>query len=261
MTMPIAVATNLAEILERGKVWRGADAGFAPPGTPSGFAELDAELPGGGWPSGCLTEILPQHEGIGEVRLLGPALARLAAVGRWLAWIAPPHLPYAPALTAAGIDLARLFIVRTGKRADTLWAMEQALRSNACGAVLAWPGHIRYTELRRLQIAAEGSQAFAALFRPPAAAHESSPAALRLKLETLAGGIAVRILKRRGAVLTRPVQVRLAPVVHVVRAAHATPLNGEERRHAINPNAGTSGNAALPHGHEAHVVDVAHATS
>jgi hypothetical protein len=95
------------------------------------------------------------------LRLLGPALARLAAQGRWLAWIAPPHLPYAPALAAAGIALERLFIVRTQKRQDTLWAMEQALRSNACGAVLAWPERIRYPELRRLQIAAGGSRALA----------------------------------------------------------------------------------------------------
>ena len=221
MTTPLLAApTDLAAILGRGAVWRGMDVAQATAATPSGFAELDAELPGRGWPAGCLTEIMPQHEGIGELRLLGPALARLAAQGRWLAWIAPPHLPYAPALAAAGIDLARLFIVRTQKRQDTLWAMEQALRSNACGAVLAWPERIRYPELRRLQIAAEGSQALALLFRPPAAANESSPAALRLKLETAQGGIAVRILKRRGAVLARPVHVKLEPVVHVARTAY-----------------------------------------
>jgi protein ImuA len=57
------------------------------------------------------------------------------------------------------------------------------------------------------------------MFRPPSAANESSPAALRLKLETAAGGIAVRILKRRGAVLSKPVQVKLAPVVPLPRPA------------------------------------------
>jgi hypothetical protein len=216
----LASEKSLAKILQYGKVWRGAGVSqAAQPGVASGFAELDAELPGGGWPSGCLTEILPQHEGIGELRLLGPALARLAAAGRWLAWIAPPHLPYAPALAAAGIALERLFIVRTKKREDALWAIEQALRSNACGAVLAWPERIRYPELRRLQIAAGGSRALAMLFRPPSAADESSPAALRLKLETAAGGIAVRLLKRRGAVLGKPVQVKLAPVVPLSRPA------------------------------------------
>lgn len=220
MTQPLSAPVDLSAILERGNVWRGTGLSQAPqPGVPSGFSELDAELPGGGWPSGCLTEVLPQHEGIGELRLLGPALARLAAEGRWLAWIAPPHLPYAPALAAAGIALERLFIVRTHKRTDTLWAMEQAVRSNACGAVLAWPEHVRYPELRRLQIAAGGSRALALLFRPPSAAGESSPAALRLKLETAAGGIAVRILKRRGAVLAKPVQVKLAPVVQEGRGA------------------------------------------
>ena len=73
--------------------------------------ELDAELPGGGWPATALIEILPQHEGIGELRILGHTLARLSNEGRSLAWIAPPHLPYAPALQAAGIDLARLLFL------------------------------------------------------------------------------------------------------------------------------------------------------
>jgi hypothetical protein len=77
----------------------------------SGFAALDAELPGGGWPLGALCELLPRHVGIGELRLLGPALASLSAAGRSLAWIAPPHRPYAPALAAAGIDLARVLVV------------------------------------------------------------------------------------------------------------------------------------------------------
>ena len=47
--------------------------------TPSGHAALDAELPGGGWPHGELTELLLPQPGIGELRLLAPALA---AVGR-----------------------------------------------------------------------------------------------------------------------------------------------------------------------------------
>ena len=109
------------------------------------------------WPTAALTEILPQHEGIGELRILGHALAKLAAEGRWLAWIAPPYLPYAPALQAAGIDLSRLLVIRTRSPRETLWAFEQTLRSQTCGAVLAWPEKIAYAELRRLQLAAEGS--------------------------------------------------------------------------------------------------------
>src|SRR5450432_456540 len=132
---------SLAAELERHPgIWRGSDiARTGCPGIATGFAALDAELPGGGWPTAALTEILPQHEGIGELGVLGHALAGLAAQGRWLAWIAPPYLPYAPALQAAGIDLSRLLVIRTRSPRETLWAYEQALRSQTCGAVLAWP--------------------------------------------------------------------------------------------------------------------------
>ncbi len=43
--------------------------------SPSGYAALDAQLPGGGWPHGELTELLLPRCGIGELRLLAPALA------------------------------------------------------------------------------------------------------------------------------------------------------------------------------------------
>ena len=151
-------------------LWRGSElARVAVPSLPTGFPALDAELPGAGWPTGTLTEILPAHEGIGELRLLGPALARLSAAGRRLVWIAPPHRPYAPAIAAASIDLANLVIVRTRTPRETLWATEQALASRACGAVLTWTAAVTYPELRRVQLAAEASRALAVLFRPQTA--------------------------------------------------------------------------------------------
>jgi len=208
------VVISLQSVLAHPAIWRGNQLGqVASPSLPTGFMELDAELPGGGWPTAALTEILPQHDGIGELRILGHALANLSARGRWLAWIAPPYLPYAPALQAAGIELSRLFIVKTRSPRETLWATEQALRSNTCGAVLAWPDKITYPELRRLQLAAEGNPALAVLFRPPRAARETSPAALRLSLQTHAGDLVVRILKRRGAVFGNPILLRPPQVV------------------------------------------------
>ncbi len=188
------------------RIWRGAElARSACPGIASGFAALDAELPGGGWPRAALTEILPQYEGIGELRILGPALAELAAQGKFIAWIAPPYLPYAPALAAAGIALERVVIVKTARDGDSLWAAEQALRSAACGGVLAWPREIHFAQLRRLQLAAEGGRCLAVLFRPTQAAREPTPAVLRIALATSAGGLTLSILKRRGAPLSRPI--------------------------------------------------------
>jgi len=205
-----SASLSFSALLARPDIRRGGElAQVASASVPTGFPRLDAELPGGGWPTGALTELLPSHEGIGELRILGPALAALARAGKRLAWIAPPYLPYAPALAAAGIDLAQVLIVRTSSARDALWAAEQALRSAACGAVLVWPAAVKYAELRRLQLAAERGRAMTVFFRSPSIAAEASPAALRLALHTAAGGLAVQILKRRGAVCERPVLVKL----------------------------------------------------
>ena len=216
-----AKASSLSPaLLDHPGLWRGTDMArtrFA--GISSGSKALDAELPGGGWPVGALTEILPAHEGIGELRLLGPALATISGQRHKLVWVAPPYVPYAPALAAAGIDMGCLLIVRANSGRDTLWATEQALASNACGAVLAWlpttraSQAARYPELRRLQLAAERGQALAFLFRSPEYERESSPAALRIAMGTADGGVAVRIFKRRGGVLNRTVLLPASPLL------------------------------------------------
>lgn len=205
--------STLATLLAHPAIWRGAQLGrVTTPSLPTGFPRLDAELPGGGWPTAALTEILPQHDGIGELRILGHALAGLSARGRWLAWIAPPYLPYAPALQAMGINLDRVLFIKTRSPRETLWAIEQTLRSHVCGAMLAWPGRITYTELRRLQLVAEGNAGLAVLFRPPQSERDTTPAALRLGLHTDSGDLAVRVLKRRGSVLGSPILLRPAQV-------------------------------------------------
>ena len=227
----------LDALLARPDIRRGGAVGAAAhAGVSTGFAVLDAVLPGRGWPAGCLTELLPSHAGIGELRLLGGALAALARSGAGLAWVAPPYLPYAPALAAAGIDLARVLVVKTRTPQETLWAAEQAMASRACGAVLAWPGTLRYPDLRRLQLAAENGRACAFLFRPVEAANDSSPAALRLRLDACAGGLAVHVLKRRGPALARP----------VILDAFAAPRRESPDALDRNPPAAPAGRTAHP---------------
>jgi hypothetical protein len=188
---------SLARILERSDIWRGGTEAIShAPHAATGQPELDVRL-GGGWPLGSLTELLLDQTGIGELRLLLPALAALPA-GRWQAWVDPPHVPYAPALAAAGLDLGRLLWVRTGRSGDGLWALEQALRSGACGAVLGWPARADTRALRRLQLAAEATGALAFLYRPRHEARQPSPAALRLELTPARDGLTVQVLKRRG---------------------------------------------------------------
>jgi hypothetical protein len=188
----------LDSLLHRHRIWRGAGPLSPLPAIPSGYPALDAELPGGGWPAGGLTEILAGRRGIGELELLLPSLAALTWAGRRVAWLAPPHLPYAPALAAAGVDLAHLVVISAPGRRDSLWAAEQVLRAGSCHALLAWLERASYDELRRLAIAAEAGGTWLALFRPPQSARESSPASLRLLLDPDGDALGVRILKRRG---------------------------------------------------------------
>ncbi len=173
----------LSEVLQHPAIWRGNSVGqVALPSVPTGFPRLDAELPGCGWPRGALTEIAFEREGIGELSLLLPALAALSRGDLWVALIAPPHLPYAPALARAGVDLARVLVVRAAGTEQTLWAAEQALRSGSCAAVLAWPGAVNERGLRKLQLAAEAGKAWGVYFLTASAAPSVSPAVLRLRL-------------------------------------------------------------------------------
>jgi len=194
----------LEDILQGHRVWLGGVPQPAVPAIATGYPVLDSALPGGGWPRGVLTEILGGVQGIGELQLVLPALAALTWSGKRVVWLAPPHLPYAPALAAAGVDLAQLVVVRAPGRRDALWAAEQVLRAGCCHALLGWFRHAGYDELRRLAVAAEASPAWVALYRPREAAAESSPAALRLLLEPDRDALAVRILKRRGAPAAAP---------------------------------------------------------
>ena len=61
-------------------------------GEPSGHASLDAELPQGGWPRRALTELLVPADGVGELSLLLPTLARLTAAGGNVVLVAPPFV-------------------------------------------------------------------------------------------------------------------------------------------------------------------------
>ena len=200
----------LTQLLSHTAIWRGGDCAPEPASVATGFAELDAVLPGGGWPRGALTELLLEREGIGELRLTLPALARLQREGRSIVWVAPPHRPYAPALAAAGLDLARLIVVRSACGRDALWAYEQALRAPECGAAFGWMSTSEERLLRRLQVAAREGRTWGVLWRRPGQRGSATAAPLRLSLAPREGRLAVRVLKRRGAELPRPVLLDLA---------------------------------------------------
>jgi cell division inhibitor SulA len=158
----------------------GRSAKISAEGEPTGHAALDALLPQGGWPRRALTELLLPADGVGELELVFPTLARMTQVGQPVVVIAPPYIPYAPAWHAAGVDLSQLQIVEASPR-DALWAFEQCLRSGACAAVLGWPAQADAQSLRRLQVAADSGDCLGFAFRDRKHVANASPAALRLE--------------------------------------------------------------------------------
>src|SRR5690554_6010042 len=194
----MAAVTSLDHLLAARTLWHaGRSARQAADGEPTGHAALDALLPQGGWPRRALTELLLPADGVGELALLMPTLARCTRAGERVAVIAPPYVPYAPAWQAAGVDLAQLRIIDASPR-DALWAFEQCLRSGACAAVLGWPQQADARALRRLQVAADSGQCLGFALRDRRHLANPSPAALRLEAVREARGMAWQVRKCRG---------------------------------------------------------------
>ncbi|MEY3294197.1 MAG: hypothetical protein RLZZ451_245 [Pseudomonadota bacterium] len=222
----------------------------------SGHRALDAQLPGGGWPLGTLTELLLPHEGLGELRLLAPALAavqRRSTASRGLMWFDPPAEPSAWVLAALGLDLRQLVVVRArpalpgrpaGRRrparaqlpaADVLWALEQALKSGEVGAAVAWlPARLPADALRRLQLAAQAHEGPVFLLRPASEARQPSAAPLRV---LLAGAgpdrLRLQLLKRRGPPCAEPVELWLPPVLPELPFAELMPPGPSVRAEVV----------------------------
>jgi protein ImuA len=210
-----ALAASLPHAL-----WRGDSLGsHAVSSMPTGFPRLNSELPGDGWPPSVLTELLWTQQGGGEFRLLAPVLKELSRAGKTIILLAPPHLVFAPALAQLGIDIRQVLIVQSEKPADRLWAVEQVLKSAHFGALLCWLPQARPEHLRRLQLAANGSEGLTFVFRPASAQMESSPAPLRLLCQAgPSGQIVVEVIKRRGPAASAPL-ILSTPLPTVIERA------------------------------------------
>lgn len=185
------------------RLWRGRQHPHGQRTAPTGNRRLDAFLPGGGWPLGSLTELLTPSPGCGEFSLVTPSLRKLTTEQHWVALVAPPLLPYPPALVRAGVALSHLLVVQPEQADDAAWAAEQLLRSGGFRAVLAWLPDTTTTQLRRLQLAAEaGGDVWGLVYRPESAAGSASPAALRLHYQASdaarAHGPRLQVIKCRG---------------------------------------------------------------
>jgi len=179
-------------------LWRGSDRYIDEEAIPTGFSSLDNALPTRGWCIGGVTEILASQQGIGEISMLLPALSRVTQDDQWAAFINPPHLPYAPALSNAGIRLDRLLIIDSKDDANTLWATEQVLRAGLFASVAAWVERSSAQKQRRLQIAAETGNTWATVYRPLRDAKEHSPVSARLQANIVNSQLSLSLFKVRG---------------------------------------------------------------
>jgi protein ImuA len=239
---------------------------------PSQFAALDAQLPGGGWPSSVLTELLLPHAGVGELRLLAPLLAALQAQQRSVMWFDPPAAPCPWALAALGLDVQQLVLVQSRAAlqdrargrvfksfntttqparkllpaADVLWALEQALKSGHLGAVLAWlPARLPADALRRLQMAAQAHDGPAFLLRDASMRSQPSAAPLRLLLGSAGPDVLrVTVLKRRGPPLAQGLTLALPPVLSAPALARA--LRGRDVPQPVTASASAAASGTSP---------------
>lgn len=223
---------TLEALLKHPALWKGRQQNNERDTLATGFAALDAALPSQGWPIGALTEIMvastDSGTGIGELSLLSPALAALTSSQQWIALVAPPYVPYAPALVNAGISLEHTLIVEAESK-NAFWAVEQMLRSGVFSAVVLWTsanGDER--QQRRLQLAAEQGRSWAVCYRPDRTARTSSPAGLRMVLQHVDpqnhgshnNGLQVDIIKNRGGRLRC---LHLGDACHTLRPALESP--------------------------------------
>lgn len=193
-------------------VWRGRELAHARERVlPTGHAALDAQLPGGGWPLGCVIEVLQPQSQLHVWQLLAPAVAQcMREEPGPVVLVNPPYQPFGPALQAQGLRPRQLLCVHADKPAQMLWAAEQALRCADVGAVLAWLPRAKAEELRRLQLCAQQNERLLVAFRGVEARAQSSPARLRLLVQGTEQ-MEVSILKRRGPPLLQPLLLPAHP--------------------------------------------------
>ncbi|MEO6531947.1 MAG: translesion DNA synthesis-associated protein ImuA [Pseudolysinimonas sp.] len=183
-------------------VWRANELGQATTSVlSSGWALLDAELPGGGWPRRAVTEILATQPSVLEWRLLSPALRQVVAAGGQIVVIGPARHPHLPGLLHEGLSERQLVWIRAEAPSERMWVTEQLIKSNSAGAIIAWLPQARQEQLRRLQVASQACEGLVFLCRPTAARHEASAAPLRVHAAVgLDWELRVNVFKRRGPV-------------------------------------------------------------
>ncbi|PHY06406.1 MAG: cell division protein [Alcaligenaceae bacterium] len=203
LTGPATSLLNLHPAL-----WRGSQFGARTgPTIATGFAALDAELPGQGWPTGSLIELLIAQPGVGEIQLLRTAL-QTDLNKQPVVLLQPPYQPNSACWSGWRLGTQRLLYLAPQRARDAYWAAEQILKNGSCAALLFWAHPIQTSVLKRLHLAAQSSQTLFFMFRPHAVQSQASPAVLRLLLSPeQSGALTLSIIKRRGPACGHPVRL------------------------------------------------------
>jgi protein ImuA len=252
-----AAAPSRHDVFSRPDLWTGASwARNHLPVLPTGHAALDAQLPGGGWPSAGLVELLLAQSVRHEWQLLLPLLvAQVRAHPGPVALVGSPPapsgqgaaagpakgwVPFGPALAAQGLPPERLLWVQAADPTARLWAAEQALRCADVVAVLAWLPQVRPDALRRLHLGAVDNNKPLFVLRPARCRSEPSAAPLRLLLDGV-DALEVQVLKRRGPPLAHTVRLPARPprlsallATRAGKGLQATPVPSRKVSHALD---------------------------
>ena len=178
-----AVAEELRRLLPKVEGFRTAQT------LPFGLSAVDRCLPQGGLACGALHEVVPDAGATpAAFGFLVALLAHLSGA-RSILLIMPAYglrdygRPHGHGLRALGLDPGRVILVETAHRKETLWAMEEALRSGAPAAVAGVIDKLDLKLSQRLQLAAADAGLPLFLLRP-AEILESSAAATRWRVGT-----------------------------------------------------------------------------
>ena len=152
---------------------------------PTAWPELDALLPDGGLPRGVIELAAPHARGgATSVALAAVRAGQARGKGAWCAWVDPEGTLHAPGVVAAGVELARMLVVRA-PRAVVARAARKVVASGAFEVVAIDVGSQQRADVlvRKLALAAEPSGTTVLLLtdstRPRAAPW---PVTLRLEL-------------------------------------------------------------------------------
>ena len=196
-------------LLNNRDLWRACDLDKVNSNS-TGDKKLDNILPGGGWPKKGLVEVINQYHGIGELQLLIPLMLSVIKQGKWILWVCPPHIVYAPALQQAGIDTDQILVVNKAVPCkDALWSMERALRSNNCGLVLTWQTWLSVKVLRRLQLAAETGSTLGFIFKSRDNKYSPSRMRIRIKNITNFDEASITVIKAHDGSRTQSTNIKL----------------------------------------------------